>query len=531
MVESLRNHVARISAVRIPALFAAEPDRLTRMSLPVPGFFADFSKHHIDQEGLSALMKLAGQRDVEGQRAALFSGAHVNFTEDRPALHMALRGPERCPAALGDEISAGRAAARAFAEGIRLGTIPASDGGRFTQILHLGIGGSDLGPRLLADMFGERGHGALGLRFCANADAGDFARAIDGLDPRRTLVFFVSKSFNTSETLLNAQSARAWLGTALPDAAIGDHFALASANIPAASAWGVRADRIFPFRAWVGGRYSVWSAGSLSIETAFGSTMFEEFLAGGAAMDAHFLDAPMPENAPVLAGLVEYWNAFGLNCATRCVAAYANGLARLPSFLQQLEMESLGKQVDRSGAAALAAPVVWGGEGTLVQHSFFQRLHQANDPVPLDIVAVARNPHGRPEHDYLSLAHALAQAEAFMLGRTEDQAASELRTAGFAPGEVMRLAPHLVCPGNRGSSFYLLDEMSPFALGAFVAFQEHKTFVLSVLMQVNAFDQYGVELGKNLALRTAASLRGAGDGAHDPSTTHLIARIRQARGE
>lgn len=529
MTEPLGDHVARLAARPIPGLFAAEPDRLARMSFEVPGFFADFSKHRIDRAGLSALFGLAVQRGVESQREALFSGAHVNFTEDRPALHMALRGRGRFPAPLQAEIAAGRAAARAFADGIRTGAIKAGDGGPFTHILHLGIGGSDLGPRLLADAFGETGPGELALHFCANADAGDFARATHGLDPRRTLVFFVSKSFNTSETLLNAQTARAWLGTAQSGAVQSEHFALASANVDAASAWGVRADRIFPFRAWVGGRYSVWSAGSLSVETAFGTGKFAEFLAGGAAMDAHFLDAPMEENVPILAGLVEYWNAFGAGCATRCVAAYATGLARLPAFLQQLEMESLGKQVDRTGAAALPAPIVWGGEGTLVQHSFFQRLHQANDSVPLDFVAVARNPHGRPDHDHLTLAHALAQAEAFMLGRSADQAAVELRAAGLPEEEINRLALHLVCPGNRGSSFYLLDALTPFTLGAFLAFEEHKTFVMSALMEVNAFDQYGVELGKKLALGTAASLRGAGAGVHDPSTTQLIARIRRAR--
>lgn len=521
-----------IGAQPILGHFAQDPDRLSRFCVDVGGLHGDFSKHAIDAPNLAALFAFARALGLETARTRLFGGDIVNVTEARPALHTALRAPsadQHSPHHA--QIVENRVHCRQFALGIRNGTICASDGGAFTHILHLGIGGSDLGPRLLADCLSETVAPELEIRFCANCEAGDFARAIHGLDPRRTLVFFVSKSFGTLETLLNAQSAKAWLGQALSEAQIGDHLAAASANVAAAREWGFRADRLFPFWAWVGGRYSIWSSGSLSIEIAFGSDAFDAFLAGAHDMDTHFVSQQLEHNLPVLAGLIEYWNAFALRRPTRCVAVYAKALERLPFYLQQLEMESLGKVARFDNQPALPAPIVWGGEGTLVQHSFFQRLHQAQDSVPMDFVAVATDPHQRPDHTRMILANAIAQAQAFLVGRSLDEARHELAQAGRTGHEIDQLAPHLVCPGNRGSSFYLFDALTPENLGAFVAFQEHKTYVLSVLMGVNAFDQFGVELGKSLAKQSSAALQSGDVSGFDPSSADLLQRIRHLQAQ
>jgi glucose-6-phosphate isomerase len=368
---------------------------------------------------------------------------------------------------------------------------------------------------------------AFTLRFAANVDGSEIAAALEGLDPARTLVTVVSKTFTTQETMANAQAARAWLRAALGEA--GDaHLLAVSANPAAVAAFGVSPERLFAFRDWVGGRYSLWSAVSLSCAIALGWDVFEAFLEGGAAMDRHFLEAPLEASAPVLLALAQAFNRNGLNRGARAVIPYSQRLRLLPAFLQQLEMESNGKSVSPSGRPAphATAPVVFGEPGTNAQHAFFQMLHQGADVVPVEFIGVARNREGPAGAHAKLLSNLLAQAEALMVGRAEAEVRAELAAKGWAPAAMDGLAPQRAFAGNRPSSLIVMDELTPQALGALIALYEHKTFVEGVLWEINSFDQWGVELGKALANRILPELQGGPALPHDPSTAAWIARLR-----
>ena len=516
-------------ARRIASLFETEPDRLTRLAVDAAGLTLDLSKQPWSLADVETALALARAAKVEDARASLFAGESVNRSEGRAALHMALRAPDSARfEAVGEPVSAeverSRAAMRTFSRRVRGGELRSAAGQRFTAILHIGIGGSDLGPRLVWEALRLR-QSDIDLRFVANVDPAEIDLALTGLDPARTLVVVVSKSFTTQETLANAEIARAWLRASLGEAADA-HLVAVSANPAATTAFGVQSDQVFDFWDWVGGRYSVWSAVGLSCAVALGWEVFVELLAGAAEMDAHFQAAPLATNAPVLLALAHVFNRNCLGRPIRAVVPYAQRLRLFPAFLQQLEMESNGKRVDADGRPVrhATAASVFGDAGTNGQHAFFQLLHQGTDIVPVDFVAVAGG-EGEPGSQAKLLANAVAQAEALMVGRSEVEVRAELETTGTDTARVEALAAQRTFPGDRPSSFILMDRLTPRTLGALIALYEHKTFVEGVLWGINSFDQWGVELGKTLAGRILGELQGGPRGAHDPSTAALIARL------
>ena len=516
------------AGVRIADRFALEPDRLARMSVEAAGLHLDLSKQAWSLKGFEAALGLARAADVEGRRAALFGGAAVNGTEGRAVLHPALRAADGADfQALGEpvsnEVETVRAAMRAYAEAVRAGAETGATGRPFQAVVHIGIGGSDLGPRVVWDALRPL-QPTIDLRFVANIDPRDMAEALVGLDPQTTLVVVVSKTFTTQETLANAEAAKAWLAAGLNGAAVERHFIGVTAAPQRAAQFGC--GRTFAFRDWVGGRYSLWSAVSLSCAIGLGWEAFQGLLDGAAAMDAHFLAAPLEANAPVLLALAQVYNVDGRARRARTVAPYAHALRRLPAFLQQLEMESNGKRVRRDGAPVEhgTCPVVFGEPGTNGQHAFFQQIHQGPEVVPAEFVVVAKTLGDQSESPLW--ANALAQMQALMIGKTADQARVEMIAGGTDPAEADRLAPHRAFPGDRPSTAIVMERLTPRTLGALIALYEHKTFVEGVVWDINSFDQWGVELGKVLA---KAILKDVAEGAPsadmDPSTADLVARL------
>jgi glucose-6-phosphate isomerase len=518
------------SRVRIADLFAAEPDRLSRLSVAAAGITLDLSKQPWSAETLEACLALARAAGVEAARDRLFAGEAVNTSENRAVLHPALRARSHAYCADGDPVSGdvkvGWAKMKALADGVRSGVIAAT-GKPFKTIVHIGIGGSDLGPRLIWEAFKPL-DAPIDLRFVANVDGAEIAAALAGLDPESTFIIAVSKTFTTLETLANAEAARDWLREALGEDAARKHVAAVSAAPDKAVAFGVDPDRVFAFWDWVGGRFSVWSAVGLSCAIALGWDVFAGFLEGAETMDQHFLQAPLSANAPVLLALAQVLNRDGLGRGARAVAPYAQRLRLLPAFLQQLEMESNGKRIRKDGHPVLraTAPVVFGDAGTNGQHAFFQLLHQGVDVIPVEFVAVAHADEGPDGMHAKLLSNVIAQAEALMIGRSEADVRQDLQAKGAASDEIDGLAPQRAFPGNRPSSFLLMDRLTPQALGALLALYEHKVFVEGTLWGINSFDQWGVELGKSLASRVLGELNGGTRLPHDPSTTALIDRLK-----
>ncbi len=513
---------------RIVDQFAADPGRLERMSVEAAGLYLDLSKQSWTQAGFQVCLDLARAADVEGRRAALFAGEAINGTEGRAVLHPALRAAAGADFhALGEpvsvEVDAVRADMAAYATAVRSGVETGATGRAFTAIVHVGIGGSDLGPRVVWDALKPL-EPAIDLRFVANIDPRDMAEALTGLDPETTLVIVVSKTFTTQETLANAEAAKAWLAASLPEVGRDRHFIGVTAAPDKAMAFGCA--RTFAFRDWVGGRYSLWSAVSLSCVIALGPDVFDALLAGAAAMDDHFASAPLEANAPVLLALAQVWNVDGLHRPARTVAPYAHALRRLPAFLQQLEMESNGKRVHRDGTPVMRAtcPVVFGEPGTNGQHAFFQQIHQGPQVVPAEFVIVKATHDAAPESPLW--ANALAQGQALMLGKTTEHARAELIAAGADDAEADRLAAHKTFPGNRPSTAIVMDRVTPQMVGALLSLYEHKTFVEGVIWDINSFDQWGVELGKVLAKAILKDVAAGGPSDDlDPSTAGLLTRL------
>ena len=519
---------AEAGQTRIADQFAADPDRLARMSVEAAGLYLDLSKQSWTKAAFDACLDLARASVVEARRAALFAGEAVNLTEGRAVLHPALRAaPGADFHALGEpvsaEVDAVRADMKAYADAVRSGTEAGATGRKFEAIVHVGIGGSDLGPRVVWDALRPLDP-AIDLRFVANIDPRDMAEALTGLDPETTLVVVVSKTFTTQETLANAEAAKAWLAASLPAEGMTKHFIGVTAAPEKAGGFGC--GRTFAFRDWVGGRYSLWSAVSLSCGIALGWDVFEAMLAGAAAMDDHFVSAPLDQNAPILLALAQVFNVDGLNRPARTVAPYAHALRRLPSFLQQLEMESNGKRVHRDGTPVTrqTCPVVFGEPGTNGQHAFFQQIHQGPQIVPAEFVIVAKTHADAPESPLWS--NALAQGQALMLGKTTEAAKAEGLAQGLSEEEATRLAPHRTFTGNRPSTAILMDRLTPETLGALLALYEHKTFVEGVIWDINSFDQWGVELGKVLAKAILKDVDAGGPSADlDASTAALMTRL------
>mgnify|MGYP000898512253 CR=1 FL=1 len=502
---NVEREAARLASVKLTELFEADVHRAEKWTRTAPHLIADFSKQRIDDGVLASFSQVAVAADFNGWRAKMFAGEIVNATEGRPAMHWALRDVH--PRA---EVKAVHDKMAAFAKRIR----PQID-----AIIHLGIGGSDLGPRLLIDAMKALRQSGIEVRFAANVDGADAADAIDGLDPKRTLLIVVSKTFTTQETLANAAFVRAW-GPA--------HLAAATAAPDKAVAWGVPAENVFAFWDWVGGRYSLWSSVSLACVVTWADGAFDQFLAGAAEMDAHFRDTPFPQNLPAFSAIIQMWNREALHHGSYAMIPYAERLRLLPSYLQQLEMESNGKRVTRDGEprARSSCGVTWGAAGTNAQHSFFQLLHQGVQEIPVEFIVNAGPHEGPPSHRAKLFANALAQTRALMVGKTQDAVRAEMIAKGMSEAEAARLAPHRTFPGDRASTLMAMAELSPRTLGALLAFYEHRTFTQAVLAGINPFDQWGVELGKEMASALLGPLEGKPAPAGlDPSTAAWVRRL------
>ena len=521
----------RLRALSLRALFGCDPARFASLSFAFEDLLVDFSKEKLDRPALEALLALAGAAGVPARRDAMFAGERVNPTEDRAALHAALRGgTDEDVTVDGSRVALEAAAERdrflAFAEAVRAGRRAALDGGPFTDVVHLGIGGSHLGPAMAVRAL-RPDHDGPRVHFVSNVDGADFADTAAGLDPARTLVLVASKTFTTEETMTNARSARAWLEAGTGGRA-GAHLAAVSSNVEAAGAFGIERGRVFGFRDWVGGRYSLWSAIGLPVAIAIGAERFRELLAGAAAMDAHFRSAPPGRNLPVLLGLVTVWRRNVMGWPTAAVVPYDQRLARFPAYVQQLEMESNGKRVTREGRPATrpTAPVVWGEPGTDAQHSFFQLLHQGTDVVPVDFIVAAEGRRADADHHRRLVAHCLAQGQALAFGRTREEARQEMRASGIDEATAARLAPHRTFPGDRPSTTIVHRRLDARSLGRLLALYEHRVFVEGVLWGVDSFDQWGVELGKKLAGRLRPALEGGALPEDlDGSTAGLLRRL------
>ncbi len=532
-LDMLRAVARKDEGTRIVHQFATDPGRVQRMGIEAAGLYLDVSKQSWSLEGFEAALDLARTCDIEGRRDALFAGEAVNVTEGRAVLHPALRAADDANFhALGEPVSKEVAETRnqiaAYAQAIGSGAEVGGTRQPFNAIVHIGIGGSDLGPRLLWEALKPL-EPTLQLRFVANIDPRDMAEALAGLDPETTLIVVVSKTFTTQETLANAELAKAWLAESLSPRRMVKHLVGVTAAPERAEAWGC--GRTFGFRDWVGGRYSLWSSVSLSVAVALGWDVFQRVLDGARAMDQHFLEASPEVNAPIVLALAQIYNVEGRGRHARTVAPYAHGLRRLPAFLQQLEMESNGKRVKRDGTPVDTAtgPVVFGEPGTNGQHAFFQQIHQGPMVVPAEFVVVGHTSEtavDAREGDAPLWSNALAQAQALMVGKTEAQARAELIVGGADEDEADRLAPHKTFPGDRPSTTILMDSLSPEAVGALLALYEHKTFVEGVIWDINSFDQWGVELGKQLAKAVLTDVQnGEPSEGLDASTAELMKRL------
>ncbi len=513
---------------RITTLFDRNPDRFREFSTRLGDMVLDFSKTAIDAHALTLLIRLAETRGVARRRDAMFRGDPINATEGRAVLHAALRNRADTPVMVDGrdvmpDVNAVLARMAAFSEGVRSGTVAASDGGAFTDVVNIGIGGSDLGPAMATLALGPY-HDGPRLHYVSNVDGAHVRDTLARLDPARTLVIVASKTFTTVETMTNARTAQGWLRAALGDGADG-HFAAVSTALEKTAAFGIDPERVFGFWDWVGGRYSVWGAVGLPLMIAIGAERFGEFLDGAHEMDRHFVEAPAPENMPLLLGLIGIWHRNVMGYPTRAILPYDQRLARLPAYLQQLDMESNGKSVTLDGGTVARAtgPVVWGEPGTNGQHAFYQLIHQGTDVIPCEFMVAANGhePDLREHHDLL-LANCLAQSEALMKGRDLEAAR---RTV-----EDPTLAAHKVFAGNRPSTTLIYPRLDPATLGRILALYEHRVFVEGAIWGINSFDQWGVELGKELATALLPLVKsGDGSEAGDASTAGLIAEIARLR--
>ena len=525
----------------IADLFAADPGRFARFSRTIKTvegpFVLDLSKQRISPETLDCLLALAEECGVAENAKAMFSGLAINETENRSVLHVALRNLSGRPirsrgADVMPEVRAVLDKMTGFVSLVRSGRWVGATGKAVTDVVNIGIGGSDLGPAMACRALSPYGRPDLRVHFVSNVDAAHIRDTLAPLDPETTLFVVVSKTFTTQETLRNARTARDWLAAKLGEKAVAKHFVAVSTSAREVQAFGIDPRNMFGFWDWVGGRYSLWSAVGLSLALFVGMDAFVDLLTGAQAMDDHFRTAPYAENLPVLLALAGIWNHTVLGARVFAVLPYDQHLGRLPAYLQQLEMESNGKSVTLAGTpvATATAPILFGEPGTNGQHSFFQLLHQGTQAVPCDFIVVARSQAETADHQPMLLANALAQTEALMRGKTREQAEAELLAQGADPATARRLAPHKTFPGNRPTTTILVPRLTPLTLGMLIALYEHKVFVQGTIWGIDSFDQWGVELGKHLAGAILPELTGEGPlGPHDGSTAALIGLIREIR--
>ena len=512
-------------------LFAADAQRFTRLSVTWSDWLLDYSKQRVTVDTMGLLQGLWHAADVPGWILRMRDGEPINHSEGRAALHIALRhpvtgGPIRHKGrdvmpAVHHEL--GRM--QAFAAQIHGRHWRGATGEPITDVVNIGIGGSDLGPRMATQALAAFRHPDIRVHYVANLDGADLATSLATLQPRTTLFIIASKTFTTQETMQNASSARHWLVQSLGEAAVARHFVAVSTNLAEVARFGIDPDNAFAFWDWVGGRYSLWSAIGLPLVLAVGFDNFSRMLAGAHAMDQHFFSAPPADNLPGLLALLEIWNCNFLGAETRALLPYSQSLGLLPRYLQQLEMESNGKQADRQGSPleCTTAPVLWGEAGTNGQHAFYQLIHQGGRLIPCEFIACRQADFRLPGHHEKLLANCFAQSEALMRGKRLAEITEELTAGGMAPDQVAMLAPYRSFPGNQPSTTLLLPRLDPFNLGALLALYEHKVFVQSIIWDINPFDQWGVEYGKQLANRLLPIVEGKVPGAGlDSSTAGLI---------
>ncbi len=512
------HHEAHGRSLDLREAFARDADRARAWSFAAPGMLVDLSKNLIDTATLRFLIDLANECALPARRDAMLSGEAINETEGRAVLHTALRAPSG-QGPFSAEVHGTLDAMLAFAETIR----DAAKSG-ITDVVNIGIGGSDLGPQMVVPALDAFAHRQLRMHFVSNVDAHEITRVLRGLDASRTLFIVASKTFTTQETMANAQTARAWF-VAQGGRDIGKHFVATTTNVKAAADFGITTT--FGFWDWVGGRFSLWSSIGLPIAIAIGAEHFRALLAGAHAMDEHFRTAPLTKNLPVLMGLLDLWYRNFHGFTSRCVVPYHQGLARLPAYLQQLEMESNGKRVDMDGQALpfATSPVVWGEPGTNGQHAFFQMLHQGSDVIPVEFLVVRQAAHTIADQQQKLLANALAQSQALMQGKTMHAAWQDKAPTASAAVDPKVLAKHREFPGNRPSTVIVLDALTPHSLGALIAMYEHRIFTSGALWGINSFDQWGVELGKALCNDLLPRLSSGDVSGLDSSTAALIKHL------
>lgn len=516
-------------------LFNDDNNRCARFSVAAAGIELDYSKNHVTSDTMQLLLEVARQADLGGAIKRLLKGDHVNGTEDRPALHTALRHTGAPATPEQQAVAETLEKMEKLINAVHQGEWTGHTGKRITDVVNIGIGGSDLGPRMVTKALTPYLSAAVKVHFVANIDGAELTDTLRRLNPESTLFIVASKSFSTQETRENALSARSWMlasGCAQQD--LKNHFVAISSRVDKAVEFGIAPENVYPIWDWVGGRYSLWSAIGMSIAFAAGMDNFNRLRAGAEAMDKHFAEAPLEKNLPVLMGLLMFWYSEFMGSSTQAILPYAHHLNLLPSYLQQLEMESNGKSVTRDGKPVdyPTGAIVWGTEGTNGQHSFHQLLHQGTSLVPIDFIATLRG-HDDLKHQHrLLFANCVAQSQALLTGRNLDVAKTELKAQGYSDQEIAFLAPHKVHPGNRPSNTLVMEQLTPETLGALIAAYEHKVYTLGVLFDINSFDQWGVELGKLLGTHVNIAIETTDiPGDWDSSTQHLIRRFCSTNSE
>ena len=536
--KALEAHQKEIAPMHMRELFAADPHRFEKFSIRWNDFLVDYSKNRITDRTMSLLFALAREAKLSEWIGRMFSGEKINVTEHRAVLHVALRNRSNSPVIVDGtdvmpEVNKVLQHMRDFTDSVRSGAWKGFTGLPITDVVNIGIGGSDLGPVMVTEALKHYGHEKISVHFVSNVDGTHIVETLDDLEPETTLFIIASKTFTTQETMLNAQSAKKWFMERANDpSAIAKHFVAVSTNVNEVSAFGIDTKNMFEFWDWVGGRYSLWSAIGLSIALYIGMDRFEELLGGAHDMDLHFRTAPAEQNIPTILGLLGVWynNFFGAE--SHAIIPYDQYLHRFAAYLQQGDMESNGKGVTREGSPVRysTGPVIWGEPGTNGQHAFFQLIHQGTKLIPVDFIAPLQSQNPIGEHHPVLLSNFFAQTEALMRGKTEEEARRELAASGMQGETLAQLLPHKVFPGNRPTNSILIKKLTPRALGALIALYEHRIFVQGIIWDVNSFDQWGVELGKQLAKAILPELAGEGQvSTHDSSTNGLIGFYKSNR--
>ena len=533
--QSLCQHQKIMSTQHMRDLFNADPKRFDTFSLSHEDLLLDYSKHRITSETLTLLFQMAREAKIENWRDRMFSGEKINITENRAVLHTALRNRSNTPVYVDGndvmpEVNAVLAQMRSFTEKVRSGSWTGYTGKAITDIVNIGIGGSDLGPVMVCDALKPYASPNLNVHFVSNIDGAHLMRALEKCNPETTLFIVASKTFTTQETMTNATSARTWfLEAAKDNAHVAKHFVALSTNAKAVEAFGIDTNNMFAFWDWVGGRYSLWSAIGLSIALYVGMDHFEDLLAGGHAMDNHFKTAPLEQNMPVIMAMIGVWYNNFFHVDTHAILPYDQGLARFAAYLQQADMESNGKFVCRDGTDVKykTGPVIWGEAGTNGQHAFYQLIHQGTQTVPADFLMPIHSHYqvgsNGDQHHKILLANFLAQTQALMLGKTREEARAELEAQGLSGDALEELLPHKVFQGNRPTTSIMFDKLTPYTLGKLIALYEHKIFVQGIIWAINSYDQWGVEYGKQIAQQILPLLmNGDTINIFDGSTNGLI---------